>query len=231
MTMYTTPKGRIVQGHPMKMQQGEDQTKKPCVFFAVALPKSDPETDNLVRSIRLQARKELDDAVVDAPSFAWKLVDGDDTTPNSKGVAPKDREGHPGHMIIKFTTFLPGTPACCDKSGQALINENQIKVGDYVRVKFSVKPHLGMHPGLYINPEYLLLESEGEAISNKPKAPDVWGLSGTMPTPDAPPNAPPPGAKPARYNLHGTVYTLESLTQSGWTVDKIIAAGGMLVTD
>jgi hypothetical protein len=87
------------------------------------------------------------------PDFAWKIVDGDSTIPNKKGVRPCDREGYPGHWVLWFSgTDAP--PVAVAVSGPAQWN-NQPDVcmpGDYIEIKGSVVSNESdQTAGVYLN--------------------------------------------------------------------------------
>lgn len=85
--------------------------------------------------------------------FAWKIVDGDSTMPNKKGIKPCDRPGYPGHWVLWFSGTTPpqvavalsGTPQWNDQPGTVM-------PGDYIEVRGSVVSNESdQTAGVYLN--------------------------------------------------------------------------------
>ena len=104
-----TPVGRLVQGSPFEPQTTDAEgrplviktgpnTGQPRVdyFMAIAIPKTDPGWPELWAKIQATAKRDFP-SLFDAagacinPAFAFKVVDGDSTVPNQKGILPSSR--------------------------------------------------------------------------------------------------------------------------------------------
>lgn len=87
-----------------------------------------------------------------APTFAWKVTDGDSLVPNKRGNKPAEQEGYPGHWVVWFGgQFAPQT---CDASGAIKYTDGveRIKPGHFVQVFGSVASNKSTEsPGVYMN--------------------------------------------------------------------------------
>jgi hypothetical protein len=115
--------------------------------------------------------------------FAWKVVDGDSTEIDQGGRAPCAKEGFPGHWIVKINS---GFPTPCWHAGrlqahEVIQNKNEIKCGDYMRAKISVRGNgpVTKSPGVYINPMMFELSRPGLQIlsASIPDAGEAFGSS------------------------------------------------------
>lgn len=206
---FTTPVGRIVQGHPMKPSAVKDDDGKPvfrddgtpktATYFAIAIPKNgttDFKQTDWGQKIDTQAKADWPNGMWQQPSFAWKVDDGDSTVPNKAGRIPNQQEGWAGCWILKCKTYLIGMPVCYHVGKyhptQAIQNADEIKCGDYVRVLVSVEGNKAdttkrQTAGLYINPELVSLDRAGVQIfrNDTPDANAAFGDSAPQLPPDA----------------------------------------------
>jgi hypothetical protein len=177
----TTPVGRIVQGDLAKAQPVIDNLGKqkltrdghPAIqhFISLAIPKTPGHT----HWAQTEWGKQIYDEGARAhpnfaphPTFSWKIEDGDSVIPNKKGKKNADREGFPGHWILKFRSgFLPKT---YNADGSLAIPADQIKCGYYVQVNASIAGNTGDSPGVYLNPNMVALSGYGEEIIAGPDA-------------------------------------------------------------
>jgi hypothetical protein len=177
----TTPVGRIVQGDLAKAQPVIDNLGKqkltrdghPAIqhFISLAIPKTPGHT----HWAQTDWGKQIYDEGARAhpnfaphPTFSWKIEDGDSVIPNKKGKKNADREGFPGHWILKFRSgFLPKT---YNADGSLSIPADQIKCGYYVQVNCSVAGNTGDSPGVYLNPNMVALSGYGLEIIAGPDA-------------------------------------------------------------
>lgn len=262
--------GRMVNGHPMIRNQvkkknpvtkveepqfNPDGSAITDVYFAVAVPKTG-ETDWKLSAWgqQINAKAVADWATGEhaAPTFSWKITDGDSMVPNKKGKKPAEREGWPGHWIVHCKTQFS---VRCHHAGklapeQQIANEKEIKTGDYCAVLIGVKGNFPSEsPGIYINPILFEMSRAGVAIINDsgPSAEEAFGnrthnvpanaqvdASVAGPTPGGGPSAPAndfvQGAAsggptpPVKYMADGTAYTYEELIGFGWTDAQIQAA-------
>jgi hypothetical protein len=177
----TTPVGRIVQGDLAKAQPVLDNLGKqkltrdghPAIqhFISLAIPKTPGHTHWAQTDWGKQIWDEGNRAhpnFAPHPTFSWKIEDGDSQIPNKKSKKNCDREGFPGHWILKFRSgFLPKT---YNADGSLAIPADQIKCGYYVQVNCSVAGNTGESPGVYLNPNMVALSGYGEEIIAGPDA-------------------------------------------------------------
>lgn len=189
-----------------------------------------------------------------SPVFAWKVVDGDSTIPNTQGNKPCDIEGYSGAWVMKFSGSF--APALYNENGtQALTEVNAVQLGDYVQVYCYVEDNKStQQPGVYLNPSMVARSGYGTRIiaGADPKAvgfgtaPLPSGASATPlavftpVTPIAPvvPVTPPPAypqilapAIPENVRIitpkaNGATY--EQLIAAGWTDELLLQQGLML---
>jgi hypothetical protein len=178
---FTTPVGRIVQGDLAKAQPVLDNAGKPKLtrdghpmiqhFIALAIPKVPGHTHWAQTDWGKQVWDEGARAhpnFAPHPTFSWKIEDGDSQIPNKKGKKNADREGFPGHWILKFRSgFLPKT---YNADGSAPIPAETIRCGYYAQVNCSVAGNTGDSPGVYLNPNMVALSGYGEEIIAGPDA-------------------------------------------------------------
>lgn len=180
---FTTPVGRLVQGHPMVRKVVRDRkTGSPKlsksgepmqeIFFAIAIPKNGETHWNQTewgQKIDAQAKADWPNGAWQRPDFAWKIVDGDSSVPNKANKIPNQREGFPGHWVVSTKTLFEGVR--CFHAGryepwQVIQDKKEIKCGDYVRAVLSIKGNGpdSESPGIYINPELFELTRAGVEI-------------------------------------------------------------------
>lgn len=222
------PVGRVVMGS-LSEAQTKDANNQPLTiktgpqagqptqkyFFAVAIPKT--PTDNGHWANTAWGRKiwELGHAAwpqgqAQAPTFAWKIDDGDSQVPNKKGRVPAKTEGFPGCWIVSFSsTFAVKT---YDAKGSTAVDPKSIKLGHFVEVFGTVDSNKNLaNPGVYINHSMVAHAGFGPEISRGPDPTAVGfgnqalpaGASATPPpsmqpppATVAPPGVPPPVAAP-----------------------------------
>lgn len=178
---FTTPVGRLVMGNPYKGST-RDADGNPLVFksganvgqprvnyfLAIAIPKG-PE-DNWTQTewgatifaagmLSFQAAHKL-------PAFAWKVVNGDDTTPNVKGKRACDTEGFPGNWIVKFqSAFAPKIFRQDNGAYVQVTEEGFIKPGYYVQINGTVDGNNSQQrPGLLLNHNMIAFSGYGQEI-------------------------------------------------------------------
>lgn len=255
--------GRLVQGHPLrkKAKLNKDNTPKlnklglpqAEAFIAVAVPKQagqDWKQTTWGAALHSAAVAAWPRGEHGAPSFAWKVTDGDSTVPNKNGVPPNTREGYPGHWVIACATQLDIGAYHIGhyKPHEQITSENDIKCGDYCAVVVDFDSNKSTEsPGMYINPKHFVRTAPGEYIASLDSGPSAEecfadlvappGATGaTTPpppaqgatTPPAPPTPPTPPAPhnplPKRYMAGGVEYTYEQLKGYGWNEEQIAAA-------
>lgn len=169
------PKTQDMDGNPLVYKNGAN-AGQPRVeyYFALAIPKNgtahwnQTEWGALIWNVGAAAFPNI----VQSPTFAWKIADGDSLLPNTKGVKPADREGWAGCWIIHFTCAFASKILNRDGSKQ-IIETDAVNLGDYVQVFGDVSSNdSSVKPGVYINPIYVSFQGYGERIFSV-KAPDA----------------------------------------------------------
>ena len=208
---FTTPIGRIVGGDPHNMTQNiDDKTKQPKVrqdgapmlssYMAIAIPKNDPEWPAFDAMCKNEAKRLWPDGRWEHPAFSTKIEDGDSTTLNKKMKRNCDREGYPGHWIVKVGSgYAPTvnvwlTAAQATEQGRVPPGKQaidgwyaspggEVNSGDYVRVAGTIDTNKrDDSPGMYMNYNQCALQRKGVPIVVGVDANEAFG------------SAPPPGA-------------------------------------
>jgi len=216
MINLTTPVGRIVQGELWKSREvkdvkgvvklNADNTPQISYFFAQAIPKEPGHTHWAQTE---WGRKIWDEGnrahptFAPHPTFSWKIEDGDSVIPNKKGKKNCDREGHPGHWILKFSSSF-AINRTYNANGTEALPPEAFKPGYYVQVCASVKGNTGDTPGVYLNPVMVALAGYGAEIESGPdvaeagfgQAPLPAGASAVPVSAFAPPSVPGGAAAP-----------------------------------
>lgn len=176
--------GRIVQGHPIKRQPRTDDKGQPImgadsqpstqVYFALAVPKAgeqDWKTTEWGQQVAAEGFAGYPNGQTQRPDFSWKIEDGDSTIPNKNGKINAQREGFPGHWVIKCTTQLscPCFPAGKYSPFDAIQDPNAVKCGDYFTVAIECKNNTNngapaQTPGVYMNPTATVFTRAGAEI-------------------------------------------------------------------
>lgn len=266
MTEILTPVARLVGGHPMVNSPltdpktnlprlGADGQPMHQYYIGVAIPKGSEahwRETAWGQVIQQTAAAGWPNGEFNAPTFAWKITDGDSQIPNKKGKKPAEREGYPGHWVLNCSTTWP---IGCFHAGkyeptQQIQNKDEIKPGDYCRVLIDVKDNSpSQSPGVYLNPSLFELSRAGQLIvlGDAPDAGAVFGggapqnvgqpatqgatpAAGVQPAHDFLTGAPTPmptapAPMPKTYIVQGTAYTADQLKQAGWTDAQIATLG------
>lgn len=180
---FTTPIGRLVWGSVSKPQT-KDADGKPLVIktgpdagkptqryaFGLAVPKGAETHWNqtpwgaLIWNTAIAA---WPGGQTGAPTFAWKVQDGDSTVPNRRNNKPCDQEGYKGHWILSLSSSFP--PSTHNANGTAPVDPTQIKTGFYVQVAASVGGNDSIqNPGVYLNHSMVALAGFGPEITSGP---------------------------------------------------------------
>lgn len=213
-TNFTTPVGRMVMGS-LYNPQTTDAEGKPLViksgpnagqpkvqyFFALAIPKTGEQHWSQTpwgASIWKVGHEAFPQGQANAPSFAWKIVDGDSTVPNRTAKKPCDREGYPGNWVLSFSSGF--APKIYNKDGTAAIIEpDAVKLGYFIQVNGDVDGNASsQQPGVFLNHSMVALSAYGPEIHVGPDAstagfgtaPLPAGAMATPPASFAPPVAP-----------------------------------------
>lgn len=178
------PKGRVVSGNPASWEQATDyHTKQVKVdkngqplmqnWCHIAIPKADflakvwpIMVQEAMKTNPNAANVHPDNYLSD--KFAWKVINGDSPMCAEGSKTPyNQREGFPGHYIIKLSTyaFAPGV-VVYQNGAYHRLNESQIKTGDYVVASVKLEAHAEKSGGLYWNPNVYELVELGGALSS-----------------------------------------------------------------
>lgn len=226
------PVARIVQGDLYEPQDEDMQGNKLTVktgpnagqervnfFFAIAIPKTGEsewfhtqwgQRIYAIARAAWQAWFNPQTAECTHPRFAWKIANGDDTTPNpdARNMRNCDREGFPGHWIVRLGSGF--ATKVFDEAGTPLLQPGLVKRGYWVEVLAIVNSNSNAQkPGLYINHSMVAYRAPGKEIVSGPDPRQVgFGRSALPPgvnaqplgnTANVPAQAAPaiPGAAPA----------------------------------
>lgn len=216
MSDFTTPVGRLVGGSlyerkKQRPQPGQqlDPNKVMPFDIGVAIPKTraawkeEPGWGQTIYRVAVEA---FGAQVVDHPTFASKITDGDSATAASAGgKAPRDNPNYVGHWILWFSGQNP--PTIYNANGTAIIAEQGVvKPGYYVQVFGNAKSNGNMpgnagqkKSGVYLNHTYVAFAGKGEEIVY---APDVsvagFGQGTSLPAGAQPVDAAPRSQLPAQ---------------------------------
>jgi hypothetical protein len=172
------PSTKDADGNALQFKSGAN-VGQPRVnyFLALAIPKgpeghwSRTEWGQLIYQTGLAAFPQAHLS----PTFAWKVTDGDDATPNIKGKRACNTEGFPGNWILRFSgSFAPKVYR--EESGAyvQVTEENYIKPGYYVQISCTVSGNSSQQrPGLYLNHSMVAFAGFGQEIHFGPDANSV----------------------------------------------------------
>lgn len=175
-----TPPGRLVQGNlyelkntdaqgrPLTIKNGPNagQVREDC-FFAVAVPKTagiDWKQEAWAQPMVQAAQEGFPQGQWQAPTFAFKVVDGDSQMVDQGGKKPCDKEGFAGNWILRLNSGY--LPKILNADGtQELAEKDMVKTGDYVQVLADVKSNGNVQkPGVYLNHKAVAFIGYGERI-------------------------------------------------------------------
>lgn len=136
-------------------------------YFALAIPKtgeqhwSQTSWGQLIYAIGVAG---FPNGQTQAPTFAWKVTDGDSTIPNKAGKKNCDLEGYQGCWILNFSSaFAPSIYA--ENGHKQILEKDFIKPGDYIEVYGSVSDNESQQqPGVYLNHEMINFAAYGDRI-------------------------------------------------------------------
>ena len=221
MQKLTFPVGRIVQGSLYARQPvKDDKTKQPLLdkatgqprtrcYFAVAIPKgTETHWNQTPWGQIVWAEGMASDNLADRKrDFSWKVSDGDSTDYDLKNNRPCDKEGFPGHWIVRFSTEQSNPKLYSAVSGKVVeaIEKDEILPGYWVEVRGSVKFNGSQKPGLYCNPEMVCLRAtDARIVSSAGENVEEAGFgatplpAGVTPRPVGSAMPPIPGSVPAQ---------------------------------
>jgi len=218
---FTTPVGRLLQGsvyepqdkdmngNPLTIKSGPN-IGKPTVkyYFAIGIPKGQEQhwAQTPWGAIIYAAGQAAFPQICNNPNFAWKVMDGNAPTTDSKGIVQPPRDDWKNNWILRFSSSF--APKLYNKDGSAaLLEPNAIRLGYYVQVFGQVDGNnTPSKPGVFLNHSMVALTAFGPEIIIGPNASAVgFGQNVTLPagastTPIgsfAPPGL--PGASPVPF--------------------------------
>jgi len=219
---FTTPTGRMIggslyepettdyDGNPLVVKDGPNKGQPTQRYnVGIAIPKTPGAThwasETWGRPVWDLAHAAFTLGEPQRSDFAWKVTDGDSTTPgkpkNGKpGRRPCDKEGYPGHWVIWMSSTQAPRTARLDNGQPAyLMDKDAIKPGYYIQILCSVKDNKpAASPGVYWNPAIVCLIGYGPEITQGPTLDDA-AFSAALPPgasviPVGAANLPPPMA-------------------------------------
>jgi hypothetical protein len=194
MTDIVFPIGRMIGGSLKEMHQRKDNNGKPVVDtagspvmvcnFGVAIPKTQADWRNEPGwgQTMFGIAKAAEPVLHQSPSFAYKIVNGDDTLPNKNGKIPNQQEGYAGHWILWFSQGW--LPKLCSADGSVELQPGSIMPGQYIQVLGDVSSNGAkppQTPGLYLNPKAVALAADGPRIVSNDVDTTKVGFGGALP--------------------------------------------------
>lgn len=158
------------------------------------------------------------------PDFSTKVTDGDSAVPRgAKSIAPKDKEGYPGHWVVFFSGSRPATLWNADGSAR-LDPSIEVKKGYFVQVMGNARSNGNVQkPGMYMNATAVGFSGYGEEIKGADVTPVGFGgalpagallmPNGAMPAAPAAPMA--AATRVMTPKAGGATY--EAFISQGWT--------------
>lgn len=183
---FLSPAGRIVsgdlykanttdgEGRPKLIKNGPNQGKPTQSYdFGLAVPKGAETHWNqtawgaLLYNAGIAAWPQ---GQTGAPTFAWKVADGDSQVPNRKGRKNADREGYPRHWVLFFSSQFPPMTARLQGSAPVPYPEpNGIKRGYWAQVSGSIVSNEShQNPGMYLNHSMVCMVGMDTEITSGP---------------------------------------------------------------
>lgn len=179
-----------------------------------------------------------------APTFSWKITDGDSQIPNKKGKKPADNANYNGAWVVWFSSRFPVKTV--NEKGTAAIPNEAIKPGHFIQVLGSVRGNTGDSPGVYVNHDFVAHAGFGPEITFQQDASQVGFGGAALPpegsatpqgglAPPTPPMAAPtaptptvPHTAPLDVPPAGPVYKLTELaiSKGATSVESLIASPG-----
>ena len=243
---FVTPVGRLVGGSFFDINTYDHENKplapeKHNWWVGLAFPKiaanwweEQGELGAVFQAIMRAANSHYVNGEPQQPTFAWKIINGDDPKHASK-------TGYAGHWVIGFSRNV-AIDACpvYNAAYQQVIDKNLAKKGYYYRISGSsvANGRTGNQAGVYINMEMAQLLYAGEEIISGPAPASVFGAAPAMPegarpigvTPAPTPAAAPVAAPVKVMTEKAGGATYEQFIAQGWNDEQLIANGYMVMT-
>jgi hypothetical protein len=167
------------EGKPLVIKNGANAGQpRTNFFFALAIPKEAGHThwaQTAWGAIIWGVGHTAFPQAAQAPSFAWKIEDGDSAVPNKRGRKPCDNEGWKGHWILKFSGGFAPKVYRPEPSGMVQVMEaDYVKPGYFIEVAGTVDGNGSQsQPGIYLNHSMVCFRGYGPEISFGPDANDA----------------------------------------------------------
>lgn len=204
------PRTQDAEGKPLTTKNGPDAGKPRVDYFAaVAIPKAgEPHWSQTAWGQEiLKAGAAAFPQAYQAPTFAWKIDDGDSQVPNRKGRKPCDNEGWKGCWVLKFGGGYAPKVYQQPSAGTfvELTTPEAVKLGYHVQVSGNVSGNgSAQQPGVYLNHNMVLFIRPDAEIVVGPDAASAFAgaavsqaLPGATAMPFAAPQAPVAAVPPA----------------------------------
>lgn len=186
----TTPIGRFVQGsltdpnttdaegNALVVKHGPNAGQPRVEYFmAIAIPKGSEQSwkqtewgQQIVAVAQRDFPSLFDPNTGDifaGRQFAWKIDDGDSQAPNQRGTRNCDREGFPGHWIMRFSSGY--APSTYNHNGSLPEAPESFYRGCYVQINGNISGNGNTNqPGLYLNLSMVALSGHGDKIQTGP---------------------------------------------------------------
>src|SRR5208337_1391178 len=176
------PQTTNVDGKSLIDKKGQAYVK---YFIAVAIQKGNEKhwSETEWGSKIWQAGHALNPTSARSPVVAWKVVDGDSTVPNQKGITPAEREAYPGNWVLSFSNGFPTNIYNFSDGTQRIVTEeNFVNRGDYIQVFANIRDNGSpRNPGLFLNQSMIAFNAYGERLSYMPDVEDVGFGQGQLP--------------------------------------------------
>ena len=198
-TYIVLPVGRLVQGslyqgsstntqgQPLFFKSGPKAGQpRTDYFFAVAIPKGGEQDWRQTpwgATIASIGQTAWPAGQFNNPNFSWKVINGDDSTPDQNGTPWSSKAGFPGHWVVRCSGgYAPTVVKLENGDVKHWTQEGAVNLGDYIQVQISVGSNENTQkPGLYINHHAACFIGYGERIEYKPDLSQVGFGTGPMP--------------------------------------------------
>ena len=150
-------RGTDMDGRPLTYKSGADAGKPRVSFdFGVAIPKNGTThwaQTEWGKKIWEFGHAQWPQGQAQRNDFAWKIEDGDGTTPNKKGRKACDNPGYPGHWIVKLSSSIAPKLYKLGPNGPVMYADvDAIKPGDWIEAYANIASNDTLaNPGLYLN--------------------------------------------------------------------------------
>lgn len=161
------PDDTDIDGKKRVYEAGHSKAGQPkwTYFFAIAIPKTRAAwwEEPWGAPILTLGQQSWPQGQWQQPTFAWKIQDGDSTTPNKKGRVNARTEGMAGCWIVNLSSSIaPKVWEVANGGFVALPQKDLVKCGYYVEVNANLQSNeRTSNPGLYINHEHVVYRGGG----------------------------------------------------------------------